>query len=119
MTDHNPSRPCGHIHPDTGWPDLTYCTRAKNHTGPHHSALKNATWGGEEMSYQMSVPLARRLAGGEIHNFHAGLAIPAARTIVAQAEQIERLQFAIEEWGYRKEMTQDGLLANEDMEPPA
>lgn len=43
-TDRNPSRPCGHIDPDSGWPVPIYCTRTKNHAGPHSSALKNTTW---------------------------------------------------------------------------
>ena len=44
MTDRNPSRPCGHIHPDTGWPNIAYCTLEAEHDGPHYSALKNITW---------------------------------------------------------------------------
>ena len=44
MTDRDPSRPCGHIDPDTGWPDTAYCTLEAGHEGPHHSELKNATW---------------------------------------------------------------------------
>ena len=39
----------------------------------------------------MSVDRARRLTDGGRHTTHAGLVIPAARTIVAQAEQIETL----------------------------
>lgn len=38
------TRPCGHIHPNTGWPDLAYCTKAKNHIGPHYSVLKDLSW---------------------------------------------------------------------------
>ena len=41
-------RACGRTHPDTGWPYLVYCTRAKNHTGPHHSALKGRSWSKDE-----------------------------------------------------------------------
>lgn len=45
MSDSNPSRPCGHIHPTATDPHAaTYCTLEAGHDGQHHSALKNATW---------------------------------------------------------------------------
>lgn len=37
-------RACGSTHPKTGWPHLVYCTRAKNHTGSHYSALRGMAW---------------------------------------------------------------------------
>lgn len=42
----------------------------------------------------MSVSRARRLTDGGHHTVHAGLVVSAARTIVAQAEQIERVREA-------------------------
>ena len=45
MTDSNPSRPCGHIHPDTTDPHAaTYCNLQEDHPGPHWSILKGTTW---------------------------------------------------------------------------
>ena len=45
MTDRHPSRPCGHIHPDTTDSHAaTYCNLQEDHTGPHWSILKNTTW---------------------------------------------------------------------------
>lgn len=48
------------------------------------------------MNRRMSVPLARSLVDGELDITHAGLALPAARTIVAQAERIEMLEGIVE-----------------------
>lgn len=74
------------------------------------------------MNKRMSVPLARSLVARELDITHKGLVMPAARTIVAQAEQIERLQDAINEiegWdmGALALITNVGLILPSDMEP--
>lgn len=56
----------------------------------------------------MSVDRARRLTDGGRHTTHSGWVMPAARTIVHQAEQIERLQAAL------RQADQDAFWASAD-----
>ena len=72
----------------------------------------------------MPVSRARRLTDGGHHSVHTGLVMPAARTIVAQAEQIARLQAAVRflesVWGsdILTELREKGILLPGDMEAP-
>lgn len=75
------------------------------------------------MSDRMSVAEARKIAGRST-GYSPVKSVLAARTVVEQAEQIERLQTAlneIEDWGVNvvESLVGVGIILPGDMDPPA